>query len=144
MAEPAEQADPQSHEQCWECRRRRLVCDGTQPVCAKCRTAGIVCPGYADKKPLTWLAPGQVVSRARKTGRKKGPRPTGNPKTQQPKAKPPPPASPATPRSDSTSDDSGGSPPEDLLIGPPVELRPEVCDVFEAIMYCTSVYLSCS
>jgi len=54
--------------QCWECRRRRLVCDGDKPVCLKCRTAGIVCPGYADKKPLVWVANGQVLSRPR--GRK--------------------------------------------------------------------------
>ena len=133
MAETSNQADPQPHEQCWECRRRRLVCDGTQPVCAKCRAAGIVCPGFADKKPLTWLAPGQVMSRA---GRKKAPRKTCNNKTQRPRVKP----APATPRSDSTSDDPGASPPHDLLIGTPFELRPEVCDVFEAIMYCTSVF----
>ncbi|KAK0628375.1 fungal-specific transcription factor domain-containing protein [Bombardia bombarda] len=53
-------------QQCWECRRRRVVCDSTHPVCRKCSTAGIVCPGYTDKKPLKWLAPGQVVSRAQK------------------------------------------------------------------------------
>ena len=139
MAETSAQDDPQPNEQCWECRRRRLVCDGTQPVCAKCRAAGIVCPGFADKKPLTWLAPGQVMSRARRNGRKKAPRETRNNKTQQLQVKP---ATPATPRSDSTSDDPGGSPPHDLLIGKPVELRPEVCDVFDAIMYCTSVCLA--
>ncbi|KXX76128.1 Arginine metabolism regulation protein II, partial [Madurella mycetomatis] len=63
---PARDAALNRQMQCWECRRRRLVCDGTQPVCTKCRAARIVCPGYADKKPLTWLAPGQVVSRTRK------------------------------------------------------------------------------
>jgi len=31
---------------------------------------------------------------------------------------------------------------EDMLVGRPVELRPEVCDVFEAMMYCTSVSYS--
>ncbi|GAB1311461.1 hypothetical protein MFIFM68171_01671 [Madurella fahalii] len=70
-ADPSVPSHPQAaavcrQMQCWECRRRRLVCDGTQPVCTKCRAARIVCPGYADKKPLTWLAPGQVVSRTRK------------------------------------------------------------------------------
>ncbi|KAK3984076.1 putative C6 zinc finger domain protein [Cladorrhinum sp. PSN332] len=67
-----------NNHQCWECRRRRLVCDGLVPVCTRCRTSRIVCPGYADKKPLTWLAPGRVISRNHKpkttslsTGRKK-------------------------------------------------------------------------
>lgn len=48
---------------CWECRRRRLECDGSQPVCIKCRTMGVVCPGYGDKRPLVWMTPGKVVSR---------------------------------------------------------------------------------
>ncbi|KAK8136480.1 C6 zinc finger domain protein [Apiospora sp. TS-2023a] len=51
---------------CWECQRRRLECDSTRPVCNKCRHAGVVCPGYEDKKPLRWLAPGRVTSRNRK------------------------------------------------------------------------------
>ncbi|KAK8037965.1 C6 zinc finger domain protein, partial [Apiospora phragmitis] len=51
---------------CWECQRRRLECDSTRPVCNKCRQAGVVCPGYEDKKPLRWLAPGRVTSRTRK------------------------------------------------------------------------------
>lgn len=52
--------------QCWECLRRRWVCDAARPVCNKCRAAGIVCPGYSDQKPLTWLAPGRVTSRTRR------------------------------------------------------------------------------
>lgn len=65
-----ETADPSSafRAQCWECRRRRLVCDGGKPACVKCLTAGIACPGYADKKPLVWVANGEVLSRPR--GRK--------------------------------------------------------------------------
>ncbi len=51
---------------CWECLRRRIVCDKWQPVCNKCQLAGIVCPGYRDQKPLTWLTPGKVLSRPRK------------------------------------------------------------------------------
>nr|XP_036577674.1 uncharacterized protein CTRU02_12413 [Colletotrichum truncatum]KAF6784708.1 hypothetical protein CTRU02_12413 [Colletotrichum truncatum] len=54
---------------CWECLRRRLVCDATKPVCNKCRASGIVCPGYDDKKPLTWLAPGKVTCRTRRKNR---------------------------------------------------------------------------
>lgn len=52
--------------QCWHCLRRRLVCDFLRPGCGKCSAAGIVCPGYDDKKPVTWLAPGQVLSRTRR------------------------------------------------------------------------------
>ncbi|KAK2732047.1 hypothetical protein CKAH01_01993 [Colletotrichum kahawae] len=50
---------------CWECRRRCLVCDFTEPACRRCSTAGVECPGYGDVKPmrLEWLAPGRVVSR---------------------------------------------------------------------------------
>ena len=59
--------DTQKHPRhCWECQRRRIVCDRWRPVCNKCQTAGIVCPGYDNQKPLTWLAPGRVLSRPRK------------------------------------------------------------------------------
>ncbi|KYK61146.1 hypothetical protein DCS_02287 [Drechmeria coniospora] len=51
---------------CWECLRRRWVCDSSRPVCHRCRDAGIVCPGYGDQKPLTWLAPGKVSARPRR------------------------------------------------------------------------------
>lgn len=48
--------------QCWECARRRLVCDSTRPSCTKCTKSGVECPGYGQKKPLKWLKPGQVNS----------------------------------------------------------------------------------
>ncbi|KAI0543420.1 putative C6 finger domain protein [Xylaria curta] len=53
---------------CWECFRRRLVCDSTRPVCRRCIMAGITCPGYNEVEPsrLKWLAPGRVVSRTRR------------------------------------------------------------------------------
>ena len=51
--------------QCWECFRRRLVCDFSQPGCRKCRKAGIECPGYSVKKPVKWLSPGTVTCRGR-------------------------------------------------------------------------------
>ncbi|KAK4153529.1 hypothetical protein C8A00DRAFT_43538 [Chaetomidium leptoderma] len=141
MSEPSTSPDTEvgPREQCWECRRRRLVCDGTQPVCNKCRAARIVCPGYADKKPLTWLAPGQVMSRTRKrkTVRKGGSTGSTGSKKQQPKDK----AAPNEPNdSDSTfksSDGSqlDGSQPDEADLFLPVEMRPEVCDVFEAMLY---------
>ncbi|KAE8370637.1 fungal-specific transcription factor domain-containing protein [Aspergillus caelatus] len=46
--------------------RRRLVCDFERPTCNKCRSAGVACPGYDEKKPLRWLAPGKATSRPRK------------------------------------------------------------------------------
>jgi hypothetical protein len=52
--------------QCWECLKRRLVCDHTLPGCKKCRKAGKECPGYDDQKPLQWIQPGKVTSRRRK------------------------------------------------------------------------------
>lgn len=54
--------------QCWECLRRRLVCDFTLPSCKKCQKAGKTCPGYDPQKPLQWLAPGKVTSRRRNKG----------------------------------------------------------------------------
>ncbi|QMW44407.1 hypothetical protein G4B11_007827 [Aspergillus flavus] len=58
---------PATHQRhCWECMRRRLVCDFARPTCNKCRSAGVACPGYDEKKPLRWLAPGKVTSRARR------------------------------------------------------------------------------
>ncbi|KID96146.1 C6 zinc finger domain protein, partial [Metarhizium majus ARSEF 297] len=51
--------------QCWECRKRRLVCDFERPACIKCRDRGVQCPGY-DHKPLRWVAPGEIRSKKRK------------------------------------------------------------------------------
>ncbi|KAL7627706.1 hypothetical protein AAE478_001900 [Parahypoxylon ruwenzoriense] len=53
---------------CWECRRRYLVCDSTEPACKRCSTSGIECPGYNDVKPtrFKWLAPGRITSRRRR------------------------------------------------------------------------------
>lgn len=54
---------------CWECLRRRLVCDFTLPACKRCVASEIECPGYDEKEPnrLKWLAPGKVKSRTRKS-----------------------------------------------------------------------------
>jgi hypothetical protein len=140
---------PVDRPHCWECRRRRLVCDGVQPVCTNCRTARIVCPGYADKKPLTWLAPGQVMSRTR---RKKAPglrKPANGGKKQQakdPKPRDPKPRSPDTSTSLTSSDSSSEGPLESLAnewaarrarAQLPVEIRPEIFDMVEAMLYCT-------
>ncbi|KAI4612842.1 hypothetical protein J4E80_006897 [Alternaria sp. BMP 0032] len=52
--------------QCWECFKRRLVCDRTLPQCKKCTKAGKECPGYNDQKPLQWVEPGHVTIRPKK------------------------------------------------------------------------------
>jgi hypothetical protein len=49
--------------QCWECLKRRLVCDLTLPHCKKCQKAGKECSGYDGQKPLQWVQSGKVNSR---------------------------------------------------------------------------------
>ncbi|OAL00492.1 hypothetical protein IQ06DRAFT_293818 [Phaeosphaeriaceae sp. SRC1lsM3a] len=51
---------------CWECQRRRVVCDRMLPTCRKCLEAGRQCPGYDERKPLQWIADGRVTSRGAK------------------------------------------------------------------------------
>ncbi|KAK3332914.1 fungal-specific transcription factor domain-containing protein [Cercophora scortea] len=115
---------PPSH-QCWECRRRRLVCDAASPVCSKCRSNGIVCPGYGDNKPLTWLAPGRVISRGRK--RKEIPKVTNDSKN-----------------GDAAGDSNRGrrlissANIRPIAVNPGMELRTETCDVVEALAYYNS------
>jgi hypothetical protein len=52
--------------QCWECLKRRLVCDYTLPGCKKCNKTGKECPGYDEQKPLQWVQPGRVTFRKRR------------------------------------------------------------------------------
>ncbi|KAI8631780.1 hypothetical protein F5Y19DRAFT_492734 [Xylariaceae sp. FL1651] len=59
---------PRKH--CWECLRRRLVCDSTRPVCKRCCDNSIVCPGYDEKQPLRWVKPGRVTARTRRQRQK--------------------------------------------------------------------------
>jgi hypothetical protein len=63
---PAPSGEKKATRQCWECLKRRLVCDHTLPHCKKCQRAGKDCPGYDDQKPLQWVEPGKVTSRRRK------------------------------------------------------------------------------
>ncbi|KAK4682437.1 hypothetical protein QC764_116370 [Podospora pseudoanserina] len=114
------------HQHCWECRRRRVVCDGQQPVCNKCRTAGIVCPGYADKKPLQWLAPGQVMSRPKKR-KGQGRLPPLRLQVSCPSPKRQAPLTP--PESQKRHRNHPATPP----ITP--TLRPEMFDIIEAMLY---------
>ncbi|CAI0653183.1 unnamed protein product [Colletotrichum noveboracense] len=115
---------------CWECLRRRLVCDATRPVCNKCRVAGIVCPGYDDKKPLTWLAPGKVTCRTR---RKKS---TAVSIKQPTKPKTPRPAKqPKHKHFEVGTDIFNGI--ECIFHAP---LRTDVCDVYDAVQYYNAVF----
>lgn len=57
---------PKASRQCWECLKRRLVCDYTLPHCKKCAKNGKTCPGYDEQKPLQWVEPGKVTSRKRR------------------------------------------------------------------------------
>jgi hypothetical protein len=52
--------------QCWECLKRRLVCDYSLPGCKKCNKTGKECPGYDEQKPLQWVQPGRVTFRKRR------------------------------------------------------------------------------
>ena len=62
----ARTGDSVADRQCWECFRRRLVCDRTLPLCGKCTKTGKKCPGYSDQKPLQWVEPGRVTIRPKK------------------------------------------------------------------------------
>ncbi|KAJ3499398.1 hypothetical protein NLG97_g374 [Lecanicillium saksenae] len=50
---------------CWECFKKRRVCDFSRPSCLKCVSRCLRCPGY-DQKPLKWLQPGQTRSKGRR------------------------------------------------------------------------------
>lgn len=117
---------PDSSRWCWECRRRRLVCDCTRPVCNKCKATGVVCPGYEDKKPLTWLAPGKVLSRTRKPKSR-----TASQRTIVKKMK----DVSSSPDSD-TSRSSQEVTLQTIAVLPRAHLRPDSCDLAEAAMYC--------
>lgn len=62
----SEKGEKKATRQCWECLKRRLVCDHTLPHCKKCQKAGKECPGYDEQKPLQWVETGKVTSRRRK------------------------------------------------------------------------------
>ncbi|CAG9977252.1 unnamed protein product [Clonostachys byssicola] len=65
-SKPSNASSPRS---CWQCAKRRLVCDLGKPGCKKCANHGVECPGY-ETKPLQWMQPGQTRSKgARKAER---------------------------------------------------------------------------
>ncbi|KAL6710639.1 hypothetical protein ACN47E_008687 [Coniothyrium glycines] len=62
----AQKDEEKATRQCWDCLKRRLVCDNTLPHCKKCQKAGRECSGYDEQKPLQWIETGKVTSRRRK------------------------------------------------------------------------------
>ncbi|CCF32570.1 hypothetical protein CH063_04933 [Colletotrichum higginsianum] len=128
-------ASPESPERrrCWECLRRRLVCDAIKPVCNKCRTAGIVCPGYDDKKPLTWLAPGKVTCRTRRKPRS-GETDADSKKPMKPKPKT---LRKGLGRVLSEEEQRIFDGVEYILHS---DLRTDICDVYEAVQYYNAVF----
>ncbi|KAM5351185.1 hypothetical protein ACJ41O_003908 [Fusarium nematophilum] len=51
---------------CWECHKKRLICDYGRPGCQKCQYRNTPCPGYGPQKPLKWLQPGQTRSKGQR------------------------------------------------------------------------------
>ncbi|KXH40443.1 C6 zinc finger domain-containing protein [Colletotrichum salicis] len=132
QAQAQTQTEPSNaRRRCWECQRRRLVCDSARPVCVKCKTSGVVCPGYEDKKPLIWLAPGKVKTR---TWKRKSP--SANKKKDNGSSK-----NGTKGQSESEiakavrSDVSGTRWDGTVHIFPGYELRDETCDIIEATLY---------
>ncbi|KAH0440680.1 hypothetical protein CcaCcLH18_02350 [Colletotrichum camelliae] len=103
------------------------------PLLGMPSVAGIVCPGYDDKKPLTWLAPGKVTCRTRRKKSNANPSklPTAKPKT--PKRGLPKP-----------TNETKIEPGTDIFNG--IEcifhapLRTDVCDVYDAVQYYNAVF----
>ena len=44
---------PKARSGCQTCKRRKVRCDETKPVCIRCKKAGRTCEGYSP--PKTWL-----------------------------------------------------------------------------------------
>lgn len=136
---------------CWECLRRQLDCDATHPTCRRCVAAGLVCPGYADAKPLKWLAPGRVKARAgrKSSAAKRSPSAapaardeSGSPRPRDRRnevlSKGPSPCSQSTRRHASST---GPRPTGDLFPVPQAEPKTETSAIFQALSYCASPYL---
>ncbi|KZL85846.1 c6 zinc finger domain-containing protein [Colletotrichum incanum] len=117
---PAQTATGGSRRQCWECQRRRLVCDSARPVCSKCKISGVVCPGYEDRKPLTWLAPNKIKTR---TWKRKSP-PTDKSD-----------ANRRSPQDEQVEVAKLVSEKQLVHIFPGFEFRTETCDIIEATLY---------
>ncbi|EQB45895.1 hypothetical protein CGLO_15154 [Colletotrichum gloeosporioides Cg-14] len=119
--------------QCWECQRRRVVCDAVRPVCGKCKATGVVCPGYEDKKPLTWLAPGKVKTRTWKRKKPAAKKESSKTSSEQD----------SSPDSNKAVTRAGSQMVHIFPPSPGMELRSEVCDIIEATSYWNeSVYPS--
>lgn len=61
-----ESREKKADKQCWDCLKRRLVCDRTIPRCRKCQNGGKQCLGYGEEKPLQWVPVGKITARRSK------------------------------------------------------------------------------
>ncbi|KAB8231209.1 Zn(II)2Cys6 transcription factor [Aspergillus alliaceus] len=121
--------NPTLHQRhCWECMRRRIVCDFERPACSKCCAAGIACPGYDEKKPLKWLAPGKVSSRSRKR--------LTPPETNRSSTGSEEPV--VSQETSPTSADNETELLELFMITPTRELKSETCTIVESVWYYNS------
>ncbi|KAF9880262.1 C6 zinc finger domain protein [Colletotrichum karsti] len=120
---------------CWECQRRGKVCDSARPVCSNCKLNSIVCPGYENIRPLTWVAPNMVTTKPWRSKRS------------------PANKSDAAKKRGKEADKKGGDKQEAVQqassenrivhIFPQQELRTETCDIGEASHYLlTEVYFA--
>ncbi|KAH7028851.1 fungal-specific transcription factor domain-containing protein [Microdochium trichocladiopsis] len=132
---------PPAKRHCWECLRRRLVCDAGQPYCRKCHDAGVVCPGYDDKKPLKWIATGTISSRPRHkklTALADGGKAGGKPASRAPARKKKQEQRQSVTATAPTADGLKSSPQQQdgcLPVLPHVDLRSTTCDVVQAAYY---------
>ncbi|OHF01908.1 hypothetical protein CORC01_02786 [Colletotrichum orchidophilum] len=135
-SQPSSFPEATEKRRCWECQRRRLVCDSVKPVCNRCRASGIVCPGYDDRKPLTWLAPGKVTCRTRRKGLAAD-KDTGTKKTARTKPKP-------KHKEDSQGKEASVKVASRNKYGGELvfhsTLRTDICEIFEAVQYFNAVF----
>jgi len=103
--------------QCWECLKRRLVCDLTRPRCNKCFARGVSCPGY-DHKPLKWIAPGQTRSKRRGVRKDKS---TGDQRRPQ-------------------EEEEESASERQLVVSPSIDLSSEITSLLDAIQYCKDAH----
>jgi hypothetical protein len=135
---------------CWECRRRRLVCDLARPGCTRCQSAGRACPGYRLDKPLKWMQPPQEV-RSRHAPRRQLElaSSSGSTDNQEPNLDSHAPGTTSTtegavpplerqPQEDPPHDICRGSAEQAIFILDPCALKTqqELAEIFESVEYC--------
>ncbi|KAK0746936.1 fungal-specific transcription factor domain-containing protein [Schizothecium vesticola] len=138
---------------CWECRRRRLVCDLARPGCTRCQSAGRSCPGYRLDKPLKWMQPPQEI-RSRHAPRRQleFASSSGNTDSQEPNPDSHAPGTTSTtegavlplvrqPQDDPPHDICQGSTEQAIFIFDPcaLKIQQELAEIFESVEYWNSI-----